>query len=97
LTRSLPQLGDLALSTKPTRLAPASASARRAASASMRSVQSAPLSAPRMSVRPRAPRTSRTASRGTPMPTSTSGHTGTQVTNGASSSFKNASRLCWPS
>ena len=94
----MPQLGDFDLSTNPDSSSRASAATRAAAKRRMRAVQSAPLSSPTIRG-PAAPRsaTSRTLSRGTPIPTSTSGQTDTHSTSGPSSSTRNASRLCCPS
>src|SRR3954470_16225812 len=67
----------------------------------MRAVQSSPerwptILATATSGSPAA-RTRRSDSRGIDIPTSTSGQTGTNSTNGPSASTRNASRLCWPS
>src|SRR3954471_1207812 len=94
----MPQLGDFDLRTKPHSSSRASAATRAAEKRRIRAVQSAPLFSP--SIRgPAAPRsaTRRTLSRGTPIPTSTSGQTETHSTIAPSSSTRNVSRLCCPS
>ena len=81
----MPQLGDLALNTYPSR------SASGSGRASIEPVWSAvPL---RLTSRP--PAVSRIGSRGVPSPIETSGQYGTQSTYGPSSSVRNRYRL-WP-
>ena len=94
----MPQLGDFDLSTKPDSSSRASAATRAAANRRMRAVQSAPVLSPTIrGPGPARSATSRTLSRGTPIPTSTSGQTDTHSTSGPSSSTRNVSRLCCPS
>ena len=82
----MPQLGDLALNTYPSRSAGGKG---RAAIAAVWSAVP-----PRLTSRP--PAVSRIGSRGVPSPMDTSGQYGTQSTYGPSSSVRNRYRLCPP-
>ena len=79
LTRSMPQLGEPFFNTYPQRSASSRAAVRRAAKAVMASVWSVPVRVPTMRGAFTEP-SRRTASRGIPIPDSTSGHTGTNST-----------------